>query len=96
MYNLSGTYQTQNASKYLQQLCKHFAHKIEVSYDETQGRADFIFGPAFFNAEDNRLEVRFELEEEASVEAAKHVIDAHLKKFAFREGFDAMAWQGQA
>ena len=26
----TGTFTTDHASKYLQQLCKHFAHKIEV------------------------------------------------------------------
>lgn len=29
--------ETANASKYLQQLCKHFAHKVEVRFDETEG-----------------------------------------------------------
>ena len=34
-----GTFTTPNASKYLQQLCKHFAHKVDVEYDETRGKA---------------------------------------------------------
>ena len=35
----SGTFQTPNASKYLQQLCKHFEHKVAVVFDESEGRA---------------------------------------------------------
>lgn len=34
----TGTFMTPNASKYLQQLCKHFAHKVAVVFDETEGR----------------------------------------------------------
>lgn len=93
MHSLSGSYATENAKKYLQQLCKHFGHKIDVSYDENQGTAKFIFGPAFFSADDQKLSVQFELNQAASVDAAKHVIDSHLKKFAFRESFENMEWQ---
>ena len=28
---------TANASRYLQQLCKHFGHKVEASFDEKAG-----------------------------------------------------------
>ena len=33
----TGTYATPNGSKYLQQLCKHFAHKAEVTFDSLSG-----------------------------------------------------------
>ena len=33
--------ETENASKYLVQLCKHFAHKVDVDYDQTQARVEF-------------------------------------------------------
>lgn len=31
--------ETPNAGKYLQQLCKHFAHKVEVDYGDGHGSA---------------------------------------------------------
>lgn len=33
----TGTFVTPNASKYLQQLCRHFAHNVAVTYDAHRG-----------------------------------------------------------
>ena len=44
MPTTTGFYQTENGSKYLQQLCKHFGHKIETSYDSEKGWAAFEMG----------------------------------------------------
>lgn len=90
--NLKGTFQTQNASKYLQQLCKHFAHKIEVEYTATEGTAEFPGGTAKFLADDTTLTVDFALKGPENVPNAKMVIDKHLERFAFRENFTEMNW----
>jgi len=90
---LVGTFSTPNASKYLQQLCKHFAHKIEVSFDETSGRIAFSLGVAEVSATAEALQVRFADVADALRADAKSVIDQHLARFAFREGFSAMNWQ---
>lgn len=38
---------TAHASRYLQQLCKHWAHRFEVTFDPHQGRIDLATaGPA--------------------------------------------------
>ncbi|WP_438670576.1 DUF2218 domain-containing protein [Pseudogemmobacter sonorensis] len=42
----SARFPTSHGSKYIQQLCKHFAHKVEVSFDEHRGRAALPMGPA--------------------------------------------------
>ncbi|MDF3415093.1 DUF2218 domain-containing protein [Sulfitobacter sp. M57] len=89
---LTGTFQTPNAAKYLGQLCKHFGHKIEVEYTETEGTAHFIFGPAHFRADDTTLTVQFDLLHDAATDSAKGVIDSHLERFAFREDFKNMNW----
>ena len=88
----TGTFQTPNASKYLQQLCKHFAHKIEVEFDETSGRAALPPGPATLTATDDGLRVEISAETDEGLQRARGVIDDHLKRFAFREGFEHMAW----
>lgn len=90
---LVGTFTTPNASKYLQQLCKHFAHKIEVSFDEQAGRIPFTLGVAEVSADASALHVRFADVADDKRGDAKMVIDKHLERFAFREGFTAMAWQ---
>ena len=35
---------SKKAGRYLAQLCKHFAHKVPVDWDETQAEVDFGFG----------------------------------------------------
>jgi len=92
MHVTTGTFATANGSKYLQQLCKHFAHKLEVDYTETEGNIRFDMGTAFFTADDAGLTVRFELKNDDAFAAAQHVIDSHLERFAFRENFQHMDW----
>lgn len=93
MPKLSGHYETENATKYLQQLCKHFAHKVDASYEGQSGVVHFVFGSAQLNADAHGLGVSFDLNDIKAVDPAKHVIDSHLAKFAFREGFTSMKWQ---
>lgn len=92
MHILTGQFDTENGSKYLQQLCKHFGHKIKVEYSETNGVCHFEMGDATLTADSTGLNVRFELENANPVEAAKSVIDNHLNRFAFREDFTNMVW----
>ena len=52
-----GRFETPNASRYLQQLCKHFDHKLPVAFDPHQGRIGFAFGTALLRADDSALTV---------------------------------------
>ncbi|MAE88566.1 MULTISPECIES: DUF2218 domain-containing protein [Salipiger] len=88
----SGTFQTPNASKYLQQLCKHFEHKVAVVFDESEGRAALPPGPALLSASAEALLVEISARTEADLERARFIIDDHLKRFAFREGCEGMTW----
>jgi uncharacterized protein len=92
MHTLTGKYATPNGSKYLQQLCKHFGHKIEVDFSETEGLCTFEMGKAFLNANEDGLTIRFELLAAEHAQDAKMVIDKHLERFAFRENFEHMDW----
>ncbi len=92
MFELTGTFATPNGSKYLQQLCKHFAHKIEVSHSDTEGTCNFPMGQALLSADDAGLTVRFALKDQDAVTPARNVIDSHLERFAFREDFKHMDW----
>ncbi|GAB4263792.1 MAG: DUF2218 domain-containing protein [Pararhodobacter sp.] len=91
-----GTFQTANASRYLQQLCKHFGHKLPVAFDETQGTITFPMGTARLAATPEALVVDFTVDDPEARERARHVIDKHLQRFAFREGFEAMTWAAPA
>lgn len=88
----TGTFMTPNASKYLQQLCKHFAHKVAVVFDETEGRAALPPGPALLSASDAALLVEISAQTEEQLAKARFIVDDHLKRFAFREGCEGMTW----
>lgn len=93
MYSEVGIFATENASKYLQQLCKHFAHKVEVRYDAQSGEAALPPGPARLRATASELRVEICAPDEAGLKTARHIIDDHLERFAFREAFKGMGWQ---
>ncbi|MBS8227734.1 DUF2218 domain-containing protein [Vannielia litorea] len=88
----TGRFATPHASKYLQQLCKHFGHKIEVRFDETSGECALPPGPATLKAEPEALVVDVTAPDEEGLTRARAVIDNHLVRFAFREGFETMTW----
>lgn len=92
MYLSTARFPTQHASKYIQQLCKHFAHKIEVDYDEQSGSAALPMGPAKLTAEPDSLLVQVQAEDVKGVIHARFVIDSHLVTFAFREGYTGLNW----
>lgn len=92
MLTAQATLATENGSKYLQQLCKHFAHKIEVTYTPTTGSAALPTGPAQLNADDAGLWVEVTARDPEGLVVAKGIIDSHLKRFAFRENFEEMPW----
>jgi hypothetical protein len=79
---------TPSASQYLQQLCKHFAHKVTVEYDAHNARVDFPFGDCRMSAEENVLRVSCASPTQEAEERMRAVIDDHLVRFAWREKLD--------
>jgi hypothetical protein len=76
---------TGNASRYIAQLCKHFAHKIEVSYDEARGHATFPYGSCVMDAQADGLFLRCVAEVREDLERIMGVVGGHLERFAWRE-----------
>lgn len=83
---------TAHAKKYLGQLCKHFAHKVEVKYSDTHGECALPPGPATMDADETTLRISITAPDEDGLKLAKFIIDSHLKKFAFREGIEGLDW----
>ncbi|WP_424985218.1 DUF2218 domain-containing protein [Microbulbifer sp. S227A] len=92
MLSSQGHFETSNGSKYLQQLCKHFAHKVAVEYDDRSGHADLPPGRATLVADDHGLKIVITAEDEKGLGVARYIVEDHLKRFAFREEFSAMNW----
>ena len=96
---------TTHASRYLQQLCKHWGHNLTVAFDETAGIVTFprnARGADWPNdatlalrAHADGLECRLEASAEGQLEALKGAVARHLDRFAFREAPLAFDWQDQ-
>lgn len=94
---------TASASRYLQQLCKHWAHNMEVEFDAQNARvvfpknargADWL-GDGIFTmaAGDMALTCRIEASSDGQLQGLKVAVEKHLNRFAFREGELAFTWQ---
>jgi len=92
MYSTSAHFPTANGSKYLQQLCKHLAHKVEVNFTPTEAEADLPTGHMSLRADETGLFARVTAEDLPAIIQARFVIDKHLVTFAFRDGFSGFAW----
>src|SRR5215813_11844330 len=94
---------TAHASRYLQQLCKHWAHTLAVEFDEQTGAVTFPRNSrgadwpsdAFLTlqADDNGLDCRLMAGAEAQLQALKGALARHLDRFAFREAPLSFDWQ---
>jgi hypothetical protein len=84
---------TEQGSRYLQQLCKHWAHKMPVEFDAHAGKITFPDGAiANLTAHAATLEVRLDIPEGGDVAQMEHVVASHLDRFAFREAPLPFAW----
>ena len=76
---------SEKASRYLAQLCKHFAHKIPVEWSGTRGRADFGMGRCELTADADRLLVVCSAPTSDGLEKVKHIVEDHIVRFGWRE-----------
>ena len=83
---------TDRASRYLQQLCKHFEHKLPVSFTPQDGRIEFASGVCRLAAAQDRLTLRAEAPDEPALGQLEGVIVRHLERFAFRDP-PQIAWR---
>lgn len=97
---------TAHASKYLQQLCKHWQHSLAVEF--TPETATITFpregrsgtwpsdGIARLTADDDALTVTIEGSGPDHVAALEGVVARHLDRFAFREAPLPFAWERES
>jgi hypothetical protein len=87
---------TASASRYLVQLCKHWAHKLDVDYTSETARIQFASGLCRMTADADALLVIVEAEDAETVTRLQGVVEEHLRRFAFREDLGAFAWTSNA
>lgn len=76
---------TEHASRYLQQLCKHWAHKFPVEFDPSHGAIELTLGRTVLQADATALHIAVTSDEAGSLERLETVVADHIKRFAFRE-----------
>jgi hypothetical protein len=85
---------TAYASRYLQQLCKHWSHKFAVTFTPQHGTIPFDEARVCtLDASPERLALRIEAADDATLQHMQDVVIEHLKRFAFREEFGDVQWE---
>ncbi|RCW27560.1 hypothetical protein DFR48_10243 [Ciceribacter lividus] len=87
------TVPTENGWKYLQQLCKHWSHKLDVELGEKSGTVRFAEATATMSADEVGLTVVIEAVSDEVLERMKGVVASHLDRFAFREAPLPFEWR---
>lgn len=77
---------TENAARYVEQLCKHWAHKLTIERSGEDATVVLLNDAVVRLAPDaGALHVTIEAKDEDDLAAAKDVVVRHLDRFAFRE-----------
>jgi uncharacterized protein len=82
---------TEHASRYLQQLCKHWRHRFAVQFDEKAGHVTIDPEASIeLTADGSVLSMTLHAEKPEDLERMQYVTTDHLKRFAFREEVDVV------
>ena len=83
---------TERPSPYLKQLCKHFGHKVEATFDDTSGRIAFPFGTCELDAsQEGLLVLRVTPTPDGDADRCAEVVGGHLERFGRRDEL-AVTW----
>ena len=103
MFETTARVPTANGSRYLQQLCKHWSHNLQVEFTPEAGTVVFPKnargadwpGDATLTlrAAKDALECRLDASAAEQREALKGVVSGHLDRFAFREAPLQFDWR---
>jgi uncharacterized protein len=93
---------TANGSKYMQQLCKHWAHNLSVEFDSAKGIVIFPKdargaqwpdqGVVTMTAQDDGLLCHIGASAPGQLDGLKGALARHLDRFAFREAPLTFDW----
>ncbi len=76
---------TAQPARYLEQLCKHFEHRLAVTRDNGRATIAFAAGRCDLSTEGETLVLRVTTEDPAAIDKLQDVVASHLARFAFRE-----------
>lgn len=85
---------TASASRYLQQLAKHWSHKMAVTFTAEEGTIAFPNGSHLaMKADSDTLDVVLTVPEGEDDARMRDVVSSHLDRFAFREAPLTFDWR---
>lgn len=82
MPGIKATVDTDNPARLINRLCKHFSHKIEASWNETEGDLTFAMGRCRLEAQSGALSLFCEAEDEQALTQVGEIVASHLERFA--------------
>ena len=82
---------TSKPSPYLKQLCRHFGHKVEVSFNNEHGAIAFAFGDCELERAEGGLLLRARAGSEEDLRRVEHVVGSHLARFGRRDELE-VSW----
>ncbi len=91
----TGRAPTDHASRYLQRLAKHWAHRNEVTFDPEQADIALRGNRVQMRAEPDELVVTLITKPEGDATRLRSVFEEHINRFAFREGALSFDWKPQ-
>ncbi|WP_226573643.1 DUF2218 domain-containing protein [Acuticoccus sediminis] len=87
---------TSHAQRYVTQLARHFAHKIDVETGDGTAVFRFECGTATLTARSERLDIEVDSPDAVQRVETEEVVEGHLVRFAFREALGPLDWQSRA
>ena len=82
---------TANAVSLLQQVCRHWAHRFPVEFDDTHGKITLPEAYVTLMSAPAALSVYLEVNSAADQHSTEQVVAEHLQRFGFRETL-AVSW----
>jgi uncharacterized protein len=77
---------TEKPAPYMKQLCKHFGHKVDVTFDDAAGSIALPMGRCELDASaPGALILRVSATDGEGLERMEHVIGSHLERFGRRD-----------
>jgi len=90
--NAKATFETDNAERHLETLCKHFSRRVPTEHKGPLGAIEFPFGRCQMSANDGHLTFEVSAENPTQRDQVVDVMTRHLERFAFREN-PQLQWQ---
>lgn len=73
---------TESGERLIKRLCKHWAHKLEVEHQGSEGRVSFEDGSCLMWAAPDKLQVAVEALDEEGLDRLEGVVASHLERMA--------------